>query len=370
MEDSPAVALRAAVVVEQCWHRVPGGTAAAAVETAAALSLLPGIEQIGVSAAHRNPPAPAFRLPIPVRAAPLPRLALYEAWHVLRRPALERFVGPVDVIHATGWAIPPRRAPLVATVHDLAFLDHPEQYSAKGRRLFRQALELIAAEADLVLCSSRATLERAAAAGLDRARLRHAPLGVRVRPAPPELVAATLARHRLCRPFVLAVGTIEPRKNLPALIDAFRRLGRRDLDLVLVGPLGWGPDVRPLLAGLEGQVRLLGWRPADERDALYAAAAVFCYPSLLEGFGLPVLEALAQAAPVVTSAGAATEEAAGAAALLVDPHEPAAIAAGLAEALDDPAVAARLRAAGPAQAARFTWERTAATVAAAYRELV
>ena len=104
---------------EQCWHRVPGGTALAAIDLARELHLDPELDVVGVAAWHRTLPAPPFRPPPPVQRLPLPRLALYEAWHVLRRPSVERATGPVHVIHATGLAMPPSTAPIVLTVHDL-----------------------------------------------------------------------------------------------------------------------------------------------------------------------------------------------------------------------------------------------------------
>jgi glycosyltransferase involved in cell wall biosynthesis len=168
---------------------------------------------------------------------------------------------------------------------------------------------------------------------------------------------------------VLWVGTVEPRKNLPTLLEAFRRLPD-DVTLVLAGPEGWQEDLADHRAGLEERIRTPGFVDAGDLAALYAGADVFCYPSLLEGFGMPVLEAMAQGAPVVTSAGTATAEVAGDAGLLVEPTDPEALAAALGAVLDDEALAARLRSAGLARAATYTWERTARLTVAAYREVV
>ena len=159
---------------------------------------------------------------------------------------------------------------------------------------------------------------------------------------------------------MLYVGTLEPRKNLRRLADAARRAAD-PLPLVVVGPDGWGDAVRDVT----GDVRFLGFVPADDLAALYAAASVFAYPSEREGFGLPVVEAMAQGTPVVTSAGTATEEAAGGAAVLVDPLDVDAIAAGLDTAHEQ---AAALAAAGRARAGALTWEAAADATLAAYRE--
>lgn len=360
--------MRVAYTLEQCWHRVPGGTARAALEVAAVLAATDGVELVGVAARHRRPPDDPWIPPVEVRHLPLGRRALYAAWHELRRVDVRRATGPVDVIHATGVAVPPRTAPLVVTVHDLAHLHDPTPFTRNGRRFFARALEHTAADADLVLCSSEATRADCAAAGIDPARLRVVPLGVRVAPADLATVHTVTARHGLRRPYVLAVGTLEPRKNLPALVEAFRRIDRTDVDLVLVGPAGWGVEIGTLVAPLGDRVHVLGFLPAVERDALYAGAAAFCYPSTFEGFGLPVLEAMAQGTPVVTSLGTATAEVAGDAAVLVDPHDVGAIGDALAGLLADPGRAAALATAGAVRARTFTWERTAAATLDAYRE--
>lgn len=362
--------MRVAYTLEQCWHTVPGGTARAALDVATALTARPEVSLIGVAAYHRADPAPAWSPTIPVRQLRLGRLALYEAWHVARRPAVEGATGPVDVIHATGVAVPPKSAPLVVTVHDLAYVRDPSQFSRKGRRFFNQALQLTRRDADLVLCSSQATLDDCLQAAIPAERLRLVPLGVRAEPVGAVEVADTLARYGLPERYVLSVGTHEPRKNLATMLDAFRKLDRADLTLVLVGAAGWQVSVDELVAPLGDRVRVLGFVPNGDRDALYAGASVFCYPSLFEGFGLPVLEAMAQGTPVVTSLGTATEEAAGDAGIVVDPTDPGAIAEAMAAVLDDEALAARLSEAGRARAATFTWDRTAALTLAAYQELM
>ena len=362
--------MRVAYTLEQCWHEVPGGTARAALEVAAELHAGREVDLVGVSARHRRGPEPPWVPPVPVRALPLPRLALYEAWHLARWPAVQRATGPVDVIHATGVAVPPRSAPLVVTVHDLAYLHDPAQFTAKGRRFFAQALRLLRRDADLILCSSEATRRDCLAAGLPERKLRLVPLGVRPVDVPAAEVTATLARYGLDRPYVLSVGTMEPRKNLPALVEAFGRLDRSDVDLVLVGATGWHTEIDTLVRPLGNRARVLGFLPNADRDALYAGAAVFCYPSTFEGFGLPVLEAMGAGTPVVTSSGTATAEAAGDAGLLVDPRDVAALAEALDRVLGDPVLGATLAEAGRARAASFSWARTAELTLAAYRELL
>jgi glycosyltransferase involved in cell wall biosynthesis len=366
--------VRVAFTLEQCWHAVPGGTAVAALELARALRERGATELVGVAARHRAEPPDPWVAPIPVAQLPLPRVALYEAWHRLRRPSVERATGRVDVIHATGIAMPPATRPVVSTVHDLSYLDYPEMFSRTGLRFFRRALELTLADARLVLCSSLATVARCRAAGFDDVRLRHVPLGVRVVPASEAAVRAVRERHGLDGRYVLWTGTVEPRKNLRRLLEAFAGVDA-PVSLVLVGPAGWNEDLEAVLASLpetvRARIRRLGWVTAEDLAALYAGASVFCFPSLLEGFGFPVVEAMAHGTPVVTSTGTSTEElVADGAGLAVDPADADAIAEALSRVLADDALAARLAAAGRARAAEYTWDRSAALVEQAYHDVV
>jgi glycosyltransferase involved in cell wall biosynthesis len=354
------VYVRVAMTLEQCWHRVPGGTAVAALELARELAGRPGVEVVGVAGRHSAPPLEPWRPPVPIRHLPLPGPALYEGWHYASWPKVQRATGPVDVIHATGVALPPRSAPLVTTIHDLSFLAYPEHFSHAGRRFFRRALKLTRERADLVLCSSEATVEHCARAGLDRSRLRHVPLGVRVERASEAEVKRVRSLYGLDGRYLLWTGTIEPRKNLPGLLRAVE-LADTDAELVLVGPKGWNEEIRP-----QPRVRMLGFVPGEDLGPLYAGAEAFCFPSLLEGFGFPVLEAMAQGTPVVTSRGTSTEELARGAGVLVDPHDPASIADGIERALADDGT---LAAAGLQRAAEYTWARSADLVLAAYEEV-
>jgi glycosyltransferase involved in cell wall biosynthesis len=293
---------------------------------------------------------------------------LYEAWHRLRRPSVERATGPVDIVHATSLAIPPRSAPLVVTIHDLAFLHQPSHFTRQGHRFFRRGLELAHGDADLILCPSETTADDCKRHGFDRSVVRVVPMGIDRPKATEDEIQESKDHHGLRRPYLLWVGTIEPRKNLTRLIEAFATLDH-DLDLALAGPAGWNEDLERLLPGMRDRVRILGFVAERELGALYGGATAFCFPSLLEGFGFPVLEAMVQGTPVVTSSGTSTEEIAGGAAVLVDPRDTDSIADGIRRVLDDEALARKLSEAGPARAARFTWERTADELMNAYREV-
>jgi glycosyltransferase involved in cell wall biosynthesis len=358
--------LRVALTIEQCWHRVPGGTAVAAIETARALTARADVDIIGVAAGHPQPAPEPWTPPIRVAQLPLPRPALYESWHRLRWPPVQHATGPVDVVHATTFAIPPKSAPLVVTVHDLAFLRHPAHFTRRGLRLFRRGLQLATQDAAVVLCASEATLHECRDAGFEPSRLLKVPFGVDATRAAQSDVERVKRRYGLAEQYILWTGTIEPRKNLAGLMSAYRELDH-DIELVLAGPEGWHEDLDARVRGLQDRVRTLGFVPKEDLAPLYAGASVFCWPTLLEGFGFPVLEAMAQGAPVVTSRGTSTEELAGDAGVLVDPHDPGSIAAGIRSVLEDEGLARKLRELGLARAAEYAWARTAELTVEAYR---
>ncbi len=352
--------MRVAYTLEQCWHDAPGGTAVAAIEVARRLAPRTDVTLVGVAGRHRSAPKPDWRAPIPVAQLPLPRPLLYESWLRLRRPRVEQATGPVDVAHATGLVPCATDAPLVVTMHDVAFLDDTSKFSRQGLRVMRRSLDVARDRAAMVITSSEASRRDLEANGVEPARIRVVPLGVDHAPASSEAIAAVRQRHSLPERFVLFVGTLEPRKNLRRLAAANEPMV---MPLVVAGPAGWG-DATDDLAG---DLRFLGFVPRSDLPALYAAATVFAYPSESEGFGLPVLEAMNQGAPVVTSTGTSTEEVAGGAAVLVDPFDVDSIAAGLAEAERR---ADELSAAGRARAATMTWDAAAERTLDVYREVL
>jgi glycosyltransferase involved in cell wall biosynthesis len=258
--------VRVAVPFEQCWYAVPGGTARTTIDLAAALDARDDVEVVGVAARHRRPPAPAWQPSVPVRHLPVPRRLLHETWHAFRWPLVEDATGPVDVCHAVGGATPAARAPLVVTVHDLAFLHHPELFSRQGRRFLRRGLEITAALAAQVQVPSQTTLEDCVAHGIERSRLRHVPWGCTVTDPTDDDVRRVRAQLHLPERYVVCVGTLEPRKNLSGLLEAWRRLDRGDVGLVLVGPSGWG-DV-PEGSTLPPNVSMTGFVDLETRDAL------------------------------------------------------------------------------------------------------
>jgi len=368
--------------VEQLWQPAPGGSGTYIAELARALAAEPGVTLSGLAARSAVPGILPLPASMAVHHSPLPRPALYELWSRDRRGGHRgaatrppRGSGP-HVLHATTWAIPRRTAPLVVTVHDLAFLRDPSHFTARGNAFFRRALQITRDEADVVVVPSAVTAADCRAEGIDADRIRVIHHGVRA----PHVTGPEVDRFRaargLTRPYVLWCGTFEPRKNLTTLLDAYRVLLAEEpdveVDLVLVGPAGWGgaaDAVADRVARLPaGRVHLLGRLDEADLHRAYAGARAFAFPSIWEGFGMPVLEAMAHGVPVVTSAGTSMAEISPQGAICVDPLAADDLAAGLLA-----AVGPRhdgLAAAAAVNAARFSWERSAELHVEAYRAAV
>jgi glycosyltransferase involved in cell wall biosynthesis len=333
-------------------------------------------------------PVAEARVPAGVTRAWYPRAPLRLPAHALF--STEWLVAPavasarVDVFHFLTHLDAPTRLPrhAVATVHDLIPLllrglyerERPLRYRVQ-RALERRVL----ARARLLLADSERTrrdLERLL--GIDATRVRVAPLGVsaRFRPPPAAEIAAVRARRGLERPYLLYVGGIDPRKNVPGLLEAYGRLRAAHPgapDLVLAGAVERDPHLPALRAQahrlrLGDAFRVLGFVPDQELPALLAGALAFVFPSSYEGFGLPPLEAMACGTSVVATAAGSLPEVLGDAALLVPPDDGDALAAALARITGDEALRAALRARGLERAAGFTWARTARATLAAYHE--
>jgi glycosyltransferase involved in cell wall biosynthesis len=287
----------------------------------------------------------------------------YEAWHRVGRPLVRL---DVDLVHAPSLAVPPvGRTPLVVTVHDVAFARIPDLTTRRGVRFHERGLALARRHAAVVVAISEFTRFELLQQGFPPERVMVARSGVE----PPmartdDDIDQAVASAGVRAPYVLSVGTVEPRKDLPTAVAAVGKLRARhpEVTLVLVGPDGWG-DVDGLDAPY---VRRLGAQPWHTLDALYRRAAVCCLPSRYEGLGLPALEALDRGAPVVTTTGSALEEVVGGAALLFAPGDVDTCAAAIERILDDAELRDALRRRGPQQAAAYRWNDTAADYVQAY----
>ncbi|HYN88210.1 MAG TPA: glycosyltransferase family 1 protein [Ardenticatenaceae bacterium] len=287
-------------------------------------------------------------------------------------------LGDYDIFHGTDMVAPDVPKPTVVTIHDLSTLLYPEHHTRLHRLHLQWALPRTIKRAAAIITDASSTkrdLVARCAADPDRIHVIH--LGVnherffaRYRPEARQRAGRMLGIEP---PYVLALGTLEPRKNLPTLLHAYARLGPTVPKLVLAGARGWGEGplfdlVRTL--GLQDRVRFTGYVPEAVLPDLYAGSRLFVYPSLYEGFGLPVLEALACGAPVITSSSSSLPEVAGEAALFVDPTSVDALAEAMWRVLDNKRLRDDLRAKGPKHAARFNWERTARETLAVYDSVV
>jgi len=282
--------------------------------------------------------------------------ALRTGWSMARHPAAERLIGHFDVLHFSDWMYPPQRGGVRATtIHDLVPLHHPEWTTARTRSMHGRKYRNAAATCDVVFVNSDFT-------GRDVIEtLGVAPERVRVaRPAAKGVFRADGLAADLGSRYILTVATLEPRKNLQTLVEAHRILDG-DILLAVVGAEGWGEQ--PLLD--DSRIRRLGYVSDEELARLYRGAAVAAYPSRFEGFGIPVIEAMACGVPVVVSSHDSLDEASGQAAVRADPDDPGAIAAAIERAL---AERERLVGAGLEHSRRFIWRAVGETFLRGYEE--
>lgn len=266
--------------------------------------------------------------------------------------------------------------PQVITVHDLSFLRYPE-FFRRGNRLYLRLMTGISCRrAAAVVAVSRFTAQEATAllrVPAERVHVIYHGVEPRFRPLPAAEVAQFRRQQELPERFVLYLGTLEPRKNLLTLVRAFARLAEPELHLVLAGARGWFYEelfAEVARLGLQDRVHFPGYVAPETQPFWYNAAELFVYLSHYEGFGLPVLEALACGVPTLTSATTSLPEVIGDAALPVPPQDVAAVAEGLHRLLTEAPLRESLRRQGPLQAARFTWEAAARQTAAVYRQIL
>lgn len=303
-----------------------------------------------------------------------PRRLLQGLWNHMKWPPIEYFCGPLDVFHGLHFVLPvARRARRIVTVHDLTYLKYPNYFLNRdlNEQGYRRELPLGLERTDVVIAVSQKTKEdlielmkfpeeriRVIYEGVESRFLKHV-----------EGKGAKLIRegYGLTRPYIVyLVGTPEPRKNLMNTVAAVRKAAP-DLTLVLIGPKD---SFRMLLGGDDRNIKFTNVVPDSNLPALLSGAKISLYPSLYEGFGLPVLESMACGVPVITSNKGALPEVAGDAALLVNPEDVESITAAILELLSNEDLKNNLKASGIERAAQFTWQKTAAKTLSLYRELI
>lgn len=316
-----------------------------------------------------------------IRNYRIPPILLESLWNRLHLLPIETFTGKLDVFHTSDWLEPPSRCPKVTTIHDLTVLKYPETFTARGGHDIvanqKRKLELVKKESKIIIAVSENTKQDI----VDLLKISEERIRV-VYEAADEIFGKQEARSKkqevmkkygISGKYILAVGTREPRKNLERVIEAYKLLLSQypDLSLVIAGKYGWGDEKlniknKQSLIPRNKKLKILGFVPKEDLVELYAGAEVFVYPSLYEGFGLPVLEAMASGCPVVTSNVSSLPEVAGDAGILVDPNNVEDIAQGIKKALEqrEPLIKK-----GLVQASKFSWEKTAQETLKIYYEV-
>lgn len=308
---------------------------------------------------------------LPVKRPPFPRKPLHLAWSLTHRPSVDRFVDRPDLLHVMYPSIPvPSKAKVIYTVHDLMPLRTGSWFGRGERWAFGHAIRFAARRADHLIANSQATAaELTDLLDVPESRITVIPMGISRRffePAPQAEIARVVDTYRLLSGrYLLALGAVSTRKNLPVLFHALTQLKTSDagdVQLAVAGPPGRGASaIRDLARQLkvESSVTFTGWIPPDDLHPLVAGAAAMVHPAFEEGFGMTPLEGMAAGIPVAVSAGGALPETVGDAALLVDPLDSQAWANAITTLLRDEQVRGRLIADGRVRAAQYSWQRVA-----------
>lgn len=308
-----------------------------------------------------------------IKILPIPQTVGTFLWNRLHVIPIEQFVGSIDILHSSDWIQPPTRAKRVTTLHDLVVLKFPETSHKRIVSNQLKRLHWVQKECDAIISDSQATADDAAEyLHIPKEKLHVAYPGIdpRYQSATEKEKARVRQTYSLWGDYILALGTMEPRKNLKRLLSAYlqvkenHRASSKIPQLVLIGKQGWGKRMQT-----GAGAKTLGYVPDTDLPALYAAAKLFVYPSLYEGFGFPVLEAMAAGCPVITSDRGSLKEVAGEAAILIDPENVEDISAQIQRLIIDTELRSELIKKGKQQAGLFTWEKTAKVVLEVYKKI-
>jgi glycosyltransferase involved in cell wall biosynthesis len=334
----------------------------------------PGIRYTAFLSEKRYEGSPQLKLDL--SRLPTHRPAVRIVWEQLIQPLAARRAG-LDLLHGMAGVGPlGSGCPFVVTIHDLSFLFYPQSFRPLNRFYLKLFARLSARRARRVIAVSESTKRDAVKQyGVTPEQVDVVYNGVdpAFRPLPTDQVSAFRADRGLPEQFILFVGTLEPRKNIARLIQAYAQLPGARPPLIFVGGKGWFYDEIFALVerlNLGAEVHFAGYVPTDDLPWWYNAADLFVYPSLYEGFGLPPLEAMACGTPVVTSTASSLPEVVGQAGLLVDPADTEGLAVAMEQCLTDADLRARMKAMGLARAAVFSWRETARRTVDSYRRAV
>lgn len=304
----------------------------------------------------------------------MPGRLAQKCWKTLHFPPYDWLAGSADLYHFPNFVRPPlNRGRSLVTIHDVSFLRHPETTEPKNLRYLKAEIGRTVQSATAIVTDSRFSREEIIEClDTDPDRVHAIHLGLKTEPADADRVERMRRDYGLDRPYLLFVSTIEPRKNIPFLLEVFERLEAFDGYLVMAGMLGWkcAPIIeRMKTSSRSGDIRYIRYVPDEDLQALYAGAEAFVFPSKYEGFGLPPLEAMAQGTPVISSRGGSLPEVLGDAAVLLDLDDPNPWVREVGRVLTDTDHRRTQSQKGRARAARYRWEDTARETLALYRDL-
>ena len=292
-------------------------------------------------------------------------------WNRLHIFPIERFTGPLNLFHSSNWAQPPASCPIVTTVHDLTPLKYPQAFDKSAIVSFKRNLYWVKKQAKFIIVDSKRTRKDLIREGFNEEKIKVIYLGVSKKFKPvkdKKKIEEIKKKYGIKGDYILSVGTLEPRKNTKRVIDVFTQLTAHNSQLVLVGKHGCGNQSKSQITNHKSQIIFTGFIPDTDLPSLYSGAKLFVYPSLYEGFGLPVLEAMACGCPVITSNVSSLPEVAGNAALLVNPKSTKEIKKAMEKLLTSEKLRKSLVKKGLTQAKKFSWKKTARQTLEVYKE--
>lgn len=275
----------------------------------------------------------------------------------------------LDIFHASNWALPKVKCKLITTIHDLTFITRPQDHTAYSVKVHTRHLKRAKKLADMIITDSNSSKNDLINFGINPDKIKViylAPSKMFQPETNNEKIKAILDQYQIKTPFILSVGTHEPRKNLARLIQAYSGLNLKSTQLVIVGKFGWGDQVKPVPG-----VKLLGFIPDADLKVLYSSAKLFVYPSLYEGFGLPILEAFSCGCPVISSNLASLPELGGDAAVYINPLSTKDLSKAIKQLLQsNDSNYQTMKQNSLEQAKKFSWEKTARQTLAVYQEVI